>query len=258
MFGRDLRARYHRWLARRRPIPDRLWSAALARTTYARALPRGEGARLRELATLFLRRKRFEGAAGFVPGDAVRVAVALKACVPILNLGLAHYSGWSGIVVYPGDFRVYEEYMDEAGVVHRGVSELCGQSLSQGPLVLSWETIEAERTTTDRDLVMHECAHKLDVVNGPADGFPSLPADLAQRWTEIFRDAYDALGRAIAAGAETRLDPYGASDPAEFFAVATETFFTAPEIVRDEYPAVYDALRDFYRQDPLRVLRHRL
>lgn len=256
MLGAGLRARYHRWLVRRRPIPDRIWSQALGFSAYAHALGRGERARLRELATLFLRRKRFDGAAGFAPNDTVRAIVALKACVPILNLGLEYYSGWYGIVMYPGDFRVHEEYMDDAGVVHREARELCGESLAQGPVVLSWETIENERDMPDRDLVIHECAHKLDILNGPADGFPPLHSNIAApQWTATFADAYAQLCRDADAGAVTRLDPYGTTDPAEFFAVASETFFTAPAIVREDFPAVYEALARFYRQDPYKLLR---
>jgi len=255
MLGLDLRTRYRRWQARRHPIPDRQWSQALDYSAYARALGRSERARLRELAALFLRYKRFDGAAGFAPTAPMRVVVALKASVPILNLGLDFYSGWSGIVMYPGDFRVHEEYMDDAGVVHRGTRDLCGESLTQGPLVLSWDTIEDERAALDRDLVVHECAHKLDLLNGRADGFPPLHPDMAPtQWTDTFNQAYAQLCRAVEVDTDTPFDPYGATDPAEFFAVATETFFTAPAIVRADFPAVYDLLARFYRQDPFALL----
>jgi len=255
MFAAALRTRFRRWLARRYPIPNTVWSAALGYSRYARALKRGDLIRLRELATLFLRDKRFDGAADFVPDDRVRTVVALKACLPILNLGLDYYSDWSGIVIYPGDFRVHEEYMDDTGVVHRGARELCGESLARGPLVLSWSAIEDELEAPDRDLVIHECAHKLDVLNGAADGFPPLHAHMApDRWTATFADAYDRLCEMDDSGIDTRLDPYATTDPAEFFAVASETFFTAPEILRADFPGVYTALARFFRQDAHRVL----
>lgn len=254
MFAR-VRTRYRQWRLRRNAIPSTTWRAALGYSRYAGALPRGERERLRELATLFLLDKRFDGAAEFVPDATARAAIAIKACVPILHLGLDYYRGWHGIVIYPGDFRVQEEYMDEAGVVHRAARDLCGESLTQGPLVLSWGTIVEERDAEDRDLVIHECAHKLDMRNGPADGFPPLPAALTARWSRAFGDAYDHLGRELDAGRETGLDPYAGTDPAEFFAVASETFFTAPAILHDDYPAVYEALREFYRQDPMTRLR---
>lgn len=254
MLARELRARYRHWRLRRHSIPTSLWREALDYSAYARSLPRPGHKQLRELATLFLLEKRFEGAAAFTPDDTARVVIAIKACIPILKLGLDYYRGWHGIVVYPGDFRVQEEYMDEAGVVHRAARDLCGESLTEGPLVLSWGAIVEERDTVDRDLVIHECAHKLDMLNGPADGFPPLPATLSARWTAAFTGAYRHLSEELDADRETRLDPYAGTDPAEFFAVASETFFTAPAIVRDDYPAVYDALRDFYRQDPVTLL----
>lgn len=255
MLARELRNRYQRWRLRRHPLADDLWREALDYSAYAAALPDPLQAQLRQQVGLFLLDKRFDGAAGFVPDERTRVIIALKACVPILHLGLDYYDGWHGIVVYPGDFRVHEEYMDEFGVVHRAPRELCGESLTQGPLVLSWQTIEDERQAPDRDVVIHECAHKLDVLNGPADGFPPLPAALpAHRWSETFATAYAALGDAVDRRQATRLDPYAASNPAEFFAVTTETFFTSPELLADDFPAVYDALRTLYRQDPRRVL----
>lgn len=254
MLARELRARYRRWRLRRHPIPTSVWRAALTYSAYASALGRNERDRLRELATLFLLEKRFESAADFVPDDTARLVIAIKACIPILHLGLDYYRGWHGIIVYPGEFRVHEEYMDEAGVVHRATRDLCGESLTQGPLVLSWGTIVEERDADDRDLVIHECAHKLDMLNGPADGFPPLPTALASRWTAAFAGAYAHLSRELDAERETRIDPYAGADPAEFFAVASETFFTAPSLLQDDYPSVYDALRGFYRQDPLTLL----
>jgi Mlc titration factor MtfA (ptsG expression regulator) len=255
-----LRALYHRWLIRRHSIPDELWRRALRSTRYARSLPVADRQRLRELAALFLSLKVFEPVAGITVTPAMRAIIALKACVPILNLGVEYYSGWSGILVYPGDFRVREEYADENGVVHREVVDLCGQSLARGPMVLSWETIRDECRSPGgwQDLVVHECAHKLDTLNGEADGFPPLHAGMEpKRWTRDFRSAYQRLGEALEHGEPTRLDPYAASDPAEFFAVASETFFTAPHVLNEDFPAVYQQLAAFYRQDPRAALAGR-
>lgn len=246
---------YKRLLRRSAYITERDWREALERTPCARALPGRERQRLRELAGEFLAVKRFEGAADFAPGTSAQVVVAVKACLPVLHLGLDFYADWSTIVVYPGDFRVHDEYMDEAGVVHRETRDLCGQSLSQGPMVLSWEAIEEEREWIDRDLVIHECAHKLDVLNGPADGFPPLHPDMPpQAWSRVFAQAYERLGEQVDEGIETGLDPYAASDPAEFFAVASETFFTAPALILEEFPDVYAQLARFYRLDTRALL----
>ena len=244
---------YHHWRRPRDSIPDRLWRQTLAQARCAQFLPRNDRARLRHLTTRFLQKKTFDGAAGIQVTETMRAGIALRACVPILQLGLEFYAGWNEIVIYPGDFRVHNEYTDDAGVVHREVLELCGESLSQGPMVLSWEAITAGvGATTDHDLVIHECAHKLDILNGAADGFPPLHSDLqARAWTRDFRAAYDHLCAELNAGRAPRLDSYAATDPAEFFAVASEIFFTAPALLCADYPAIYTQLRGFYRQDPV-------
>lgn len=250
-----LRSIVQRLRPRPRPIPDAHWRAALRTTPYARALPLQERQRLRELTAQFLRAKTFEPAAGIAITEAMRVRIALRACVPILHLGLDYYSGWSAVVLYPGDFRVRDTYMDEAGVEHHEIQDLCGQSMARGPMVLSWETIRAENPARGQDLVVHECAHKLDALNGAPDGFPPLHPDMQPReWTRTFRAAYDRLRGEVDAGRDTRLDPYAAADPAEFFAVLSEAFFTAPQPVYRDFPAVYDQLRLFYRQDPYGVI----
>ena len=241
--------------ARRTHITDRHWSQALALCGYAQALNPADRVRLRELATQFLATKSFDGAAGFEPTPAACTAIALKACVPILNLGIDYYEGWSDIVIYPTDFRVHDEFVDHAGVVHRDARDLCGQSLSQGPMVLSWDAIGTDRQAPDRDVVIHECAHKLDILNGAPNGFPPLhPHMSTKRWSQTFNDAYEQFADAVEAGAQTDLDPYAATDPAEFFAVASETFFTEPTILQKDFAPVYAELADFYRQDPIRVL----
>jgi MtfA peptidase len=246
------KALFRRWNLSRHPIPDVLWEAARAGSPYALKLEPAAGVRLRELCTLFLRAKSFAGTHGLIVTDTMRVHVALHACLPILNLDLEYYTGWKGIVIYPGDFRVRQRFQDDAGVVHEGTEDLCGESLSQGPLVLSWNAIVGEVEHTDQDLVIHECAHKLDLLTGDTDGFPPLHASMdSSRWSETMRRAFDALGAALDRGAETRIDPYAANDPAEFFAVLTETFFTAPAIVYEEFPEAYLQLAAFYRQDPI-------
>ena len=203
-----------------------------------------------------MRAKSFEGAVKFSVTPAVRARIALHACVPILNLGLDYYSDWNSIVVYPGDFRAHHESTDEHGIVHREMMDLCGESLADGPMVLSWEAMRAEdASSAEHNLVIHECAHKLDVLNGDANGFPPLHADMNVReWARHFRAAYDNLCAALDAGGDSRIDPYGAEDPAEFFAVMSETFFTAPHLVYQDFPAVYKQLSRFYRQDPYRLM----
>jgi Mlc titration factor MtfA (ptsG expression regulator) len=211
---------------------------------------------LRELANRLLHEKSFSGAAGLVVTNAMRTRIALHACLPILNLGLDYYADWSSIVIYPGDFRVDDEYTDEHGVVHREIMDLCGQSLSHGPMVLSWEAMRDEDSAPDdHDLVIHECAHKLDVLNGDANGFPPLHADMDGRgWARDFQAAYKRFCAAVETGNDNTIDPYASEDPAEFFAVASEAFFTVPDLIHAKFPAVYTHLQRFYRQDPCQVM----
>lgn len=239
------------WGFRRRPkLTDARWRAALTATPHAARLSPDDRQQLRTLTEQFLAAKTFEGAAGLEVTAAMRALIALRACLPVLHLGLDGYDGWSGIVVYPTDFRVHEEYEDEIGVVHRGQADLCGQSIARGPMVLSWEAVE-HPPMPDQDLVIHECAHKLDTLNGPADGFPPLPAGMSgSEWTRDFTAAFDALMQQLDRDEEPRLDPYAATDPSEFFAVACETFFTQPSILYEDFPAVYRQLQQFFRQDP--------
>ena len=247
---------YRRWRSAENALPDALWSKTLRTSAYARALPKAEQARLRELSSRLLASKSFEGALGVTVNNAMRARIALHAGIPVLNLGLDYYAEWMAVVIYPGDFRVHDEYMDEHGVVHREMTDLCGQSLSQGPIVLSWETIlEEDKFPSDYNLVIHECAHKLDVLNGAANGFPPLHSDMqARAWARDFHDAYRRLCAAHDAKKPCHIDPYATEDPAEFFAVMTETFFTKPRLIYQDFPAVYTQLRNFYRQDPLKIL----
>ena len=242
--------------SRRAGVDETTWSQAIGYCRYAQALDAPDRQRLRRLVEQFLRAKSFDGAGGFAPTPHVCAVVAVKACAPILNLGIDYYAGWSDIVVYPADFRVRDEYVDYAGVVHRESRDLCGQSLSQGPMVLSWDAIAQERQAAARDVVIHECAHKLDILNGAANGFPPLHAHMsAKRWSRIFQDAYRRFADAVETGDETDLDPYAATDPAEFFAVMSEAFFTGPALVYRDFRPAYAELVEFYRQDPLALAR---
>lgn len=236
---------------RRERIDEALWTEARTYSTYARILGPAAFKRLCALAEQFLDAKSFDGAAGFETTQWIRAVVALKACIPILNLGLDYYAGWNDIVIYPADFRVKEEYTDSIGVVHRETRDLCGQSLSLGPMVLSWDAVATDRHAPGRDVVIHECAHKLDVLNGAANGFPPLHAHMSrQRWSRIFHEAYERFNDSLQTGDEPGLNPYAATDPAEFFAVMSEAFFTRPAVVHRDFRSAYGELVEFYRQDP--------
>ncbi len=201
----------------------------------------------------FLLEKRFSSVHDLKITNDMCVRIAVKACLPILELGIDCYGNFKGIVLYPEEFRVPEQHVDEVGVVHEHIGELCGQSSAQGPMVLSWGTIETEDSQDGHDLVIHECAHMLDTLNGDANGFPPLHASMTTRaWSDAFHTAYDKFCVMVDAEEPTQLDPYAAEDPAEFFAVASETFFTRPDILIQEFSEVYRQLAAFYKQDPYR------
>jgi hypothetical protein len=131
--------------------------------------------------------------------------------------------------------------------------------MSQGPIVLSWKAMrEEDETPGDHDLVIHECAHKLDLLNGDANGFPPLHPDMDTRaWARDFHAAWRRLCSGLDTADAGRIDPYAAEDPAEFFAVMSETFFTNPHLVYELHPTVYKQLHRFYRQDPRQFMQHR-
>lgn len=239
--------RRRRVLARHR-IDERLWRETLAALPFVRALPADARRRLRELALLFLAEKSFSGAHKLEVTDPMRVSIAVQACLPVLELGLDAYAGWSGIVVYPGDFRVPVTETDDDGVVHEFDDERAGESWPGGPVILSWD---AAQHAPDMNVVIHEFAHKLDMANGEADGVPRLHAGMDRgAWQEAFRVAYEGFCDAVDRGRDTWLDPYAAESPGEFFAVLSEVFFTEPAETRRRYPDVYDQLKRFYLQDP--------
>lgn len=210
-------------------------------------------AHLRELTTWFIDRKSITGAQGLEVTPLMRVTVAAQACLLILNLGIEYFDGWVEVILYPGAFRVNHEKMDSAGLVHHRVSVLTGESWLRGPVVLSWNDVE--RDTYDdhssQNVVLHEFAHKLDGLNGVTNGMPPLGRGMSQkRWTEAMTEAYEALCLKVASGALTFINPYAATSPAEFFAVLSEYFFTAPDVLKESYPNVYRQLAMFYRQEP--------
>jgi Mlc titration factor MtfA (ptsG expression regulator) len=224
-------------------VDDALWRRATAKLSF---LP--GNARLKDLVVLFLAEKEFAGAHGIEVTDAMRVAIAAQACLPILELGLDWYRGWHGVVVYPGDFRVHRTEVDEHGVTHEWEDELAGEAFPGGPVVLSWDALAHDPAM---NVVIHEFTHKLDMLNGAADGLPPLHPGMDRRaWAVAFEAAYQGFCDALERGRDTWLDPYAAEHPSEFFAVVSEAFFTDADETRRRYPEVYDQLRLFYRQDP--------
>jgi MtfA peptidase len=238
-----------RRVLRKHSIEDGLWRAAITPFPFLEQLNEAEQAKLKALALLFLAEKEFTAGASLALTDRIRLLVATQACLPILELGLDWYAGWTGIVVYPYDFRVRRTEMDEHGVVHEWDDELAGEAMPGGPVVLSWDAAAHDPAM---NVVIHEFAHKLDMLDGVVDGVPPLHRGMDRSaWRAAFHDAYEGFCEAVERGRDTWLDPYAAEHPSEFFAVVSEAFFREPVELRRRYPDVYDQLKLFYRQDPV-------
>jgi hypothetical protein len=232
-------------------VSDAQWHEAEARLPFLVHLNADERKCLREMAREFLADKEWSAAGDLVLTPEIQLSIALQACLPVLNLGLDHYRGWVGIVVYPGDFVIQRQIMDEDGVVHEYDDAVLGEAWEGGPVIVSW--FDHPEDADGVNVVIHEFAHKLDMGNGTVDGFPRLPADMSRHaWAAAFEPAYKDFCARVDSGEDTFLDPYAVEHPAEFFAVMSEAFFETPDVLSEEYPAVYEQLRRFYRQDPLR------
>jgi Mlc titration factor MtfA (ptsG expression regulator) len=233
-------------------IDTATWDSVVAGLHFLKDFPPADMDRLRELAVLFLNEKEMTGAGGFTLTDEVCLSIAAQACLPVLNLGLdPWYEGWVGIIVYPSEFRVRREEVDEDGVLHEWDDEISGEAWPGGPVVLSWEDIGM--ADGGYNVVIHEFAHKIDMRSsgGDAEGYPQPHRDMdGKTWEDTLESAYARFCGMVDRGRETLLDPYAAEHPAEFFAVATEAFFTDPHGLIAEFPRLYEQLRLFYRQHP--------
>ncbi|MDO9073587.1 MAG: zinc-dependent peptidase [Rubrivivax sp.] len=251
---------WQRWQRRRedaavqrRAIPDDLWKRTLVRYPFLQRRDAADGAELRRLSSLFLDRKEFSAAGGLKLTDAMVVAIAAQAVLPVLRLGLARYDGFVGIVVHPDQVVARREVADDDGVVHSYDEPLAGEAMDGGPVMLSWRDVRAasQGAASAYNVVIHEFAHVLDMADGAADGVPLLPPELpVAAWRATLRDEFTRFGQRVGAGEATALDPYGASGEEEFFAVASEAFFVDPEAMKKEHPALYGMLCRFYLQDP--------
>ncbi|TDN70305.1 M90 family metallopeptidase [Paraburkholderia sp. BL10I2N1] len=245
-------------------IPDALWQSTLDGLPFLAYLDAGNLARLRELASLFIAQKEFSTAHDLELTDAMTVSIAVQACLPVLNLGLDLYKGWVGVIVYPGEFVIRKTVEDEDGVVHEIEQDASGEAWEGGPVVLSWEDAQITDGTEAYNVVIHEFAHKIDMLTGEADGHPPLfrrlhaPLD-APAWAAVFDHAYDHFCAKVDAVPQRRwtrfereslIDPYAADHPSEFFAVCSEALFVQPRTFEAEYPELYRLLARYYRQDP--------
>ena len=248
-----LRARREQRIVQRRAISDELWFDTLTSLPFLARRSEADLGELRRLASLFLHEKEFSGAGGLSVTDAIAVRIAVQACLPVLRIGLQPYRGFVGIVVHPDEVVAPREVVDDDGVVHNYDEVLTGEAMGGGPLMLSWTDVRDAGESADwaYNVVIHEFAHVLDMADGEADGVPPLASvEQRTRWRAVIDAEYETFCAWVDEGRDTALDPYGATEIDEFFAVAVEAFFVAPAAMQAEHPKLYSLFADYFRQDP--------
>ena len=239
---------------RARPFPAAWRDILKRRVPCVRAMPADLQLQLKQHIQVFVAEKAFIGCDGLEITDEMRVTIAAFACLLILNRPRDFYPELHQILVYPGSFVVDRSHTDDIGVAHHRREVLSGESWSEGQVVLSWhDTLEGAAIPDDgQNVAIHEFAHQLDQETGVANGAPALArrAHYA-RWSRVLGAEFEQLQARAEHGQPSLFDDYGASDPAEFFAVISEVFFEQPQAMATEHPALYRELALFYRLDPL-------
>lgn len=251
MFG-VLKAWRRRRVLRNNRLDDGLWQQVAWHFGFVLRLDENEQVRLRDLCVLFLHEKQLSSTGDFELTDEMKLGIAIQACILVLNLDLDYYRNWIEIIVYPDEFVPRHEFRNEQGLVETDHRAFAGQAWFRGPVILSWANVESAWTGGEGNVVIHEFAHKLDMLNGSANGFPRLHSSMnRQQWSQVFTQAYSDLCRQVRAGEPAEINAYACESPAEFFAVASESFFALPDVLRRIYPEVYEQLALYYRQNPL-------
>ena len=220
----------------------------MTRLPWVNALRPEYEARFNKLAATFLYQKTITPVEGLDLDAEQRLLLAAICCLPLIQFGAEGLHGWSELIVYPGAFRVHRDHVDAAGVLHAWDDDLSGEAWETGPLILSWADVcaDLDEPHAGNCVAVHEIAHKLDLLDGVADGTPPLPRAWQRQWARDFQAAYDAFVADVDSGRETGIDPYAAESPEEFFAVCSEYHFSAPRLLRERMPAVAAHLRRFY------------
>lgn len=243
---------WHQRIVSRSPVTEHQWQLAFRELPILNGLTAQERVELRKLAILFLHYKSLEGAHSLTITPEMALIIALQACLPILRLGFNWYDGWVSVIVYPAQFAPKRVYVDEIGLEHRTNSVLSGESWHKGPVILSWEDSQHAGVVDGHNLVIHEFAHKLDILNGSANGFPPLHKGMqAANWSKAMTEAFDDFQSKSNNDKYVPIDDYAATSPAEFFAVLSEVFFERPDVLYTYYPQVYEQFKLFYKQNPL-------
>lgn len=248
-----LHARWRRARLARLPFPP-AWRAILRRRVpLLQRLPADLRLQLQRRIRQFVAEVPFVGCAGQEITDEVRVTIAAQACLLLLNRGHEGFVGLREVLVYPGAFAV-DRVQHDGAVQREERRALSGESHGRGALVLSWQdTLDGAANPVDgHNVVIHEFAHRLDQDHGNANGAPWLgPKRGYDEWSRVLGAEYAALCARVEAGEEGLISAYGATDPAEFFAVVSELYFERPHALRAAHPALYAQLQLVYRTDPV-------
>jgi Mlc titration factor MtfA (ptsG expression regulator) len=240
--------------AARQPFPAE-WLAILEKNVpICRRLPEEDREELRRHILVFLSEKRFEGCGGLEITDEIRVTIAAQACILLLHRETDYYPGLTSILVYPRTYVAEKARHMVGGMVLEGYDVRLGESWHHGVVVLSWASVRrgAAHIHDGQNVVFHEFAHQLDSAHGKGDSTPVLRDRFSfAAWAQTLGEDFEAFRRSVGHGSEEVLDDYGATDEAEFFAVATECFFEKARELRSVHPELYAALKDFYQQDPV-------
>ena len=239
-----------------RPFPEP-WAAILRKTLPPyKQLSKEQRAQLHHYIQIFVAEKNFEGCGGLVVEDEHRVTIAAQACLLLLNRSVDCYPRLQSVLVYPstyvaGNKGLFGPKPDRASV-------RLGESWTTGTVVLAWDSVArgASNFKDGLNVTMHEFAHQLDQADGNADGAPTLSTRSAySSWARVFSREYETLRRRSGKGRKSLLRTYGATNPAEFFAVATEIFFEKPRQMKKKHPKLFEELEAFYHVDPAEWVR---
>jgi len=230
------------------------WQKTLSnRLPFTSKLPVTEQQHLQYLIKVFLADKEFYGCAGQKIDDEIRVTVAAQACLLLLNQDRTPYPDLDSILIYPSTFVATREIANEQGLVSTNHIAMLGESWSQGKVVLAWDNVEkgVMNLQDGHNVVLHEFAHQLDHESGATNGAPVLSTRGAYKsWAHVFSEEFEELQKDAIRGRHSLMDYYGATNPAEFFAVATETFFERPKEMLAYHSELYQLLQDYYKLDP--------
>ncbi|MEW6998590.1 zinc-dependent peptidase [Colwelliaceae bacterium BS250] len=245
---------YQRDKIRRQPFKKQWRKIIQQRMPYFKQMPTDLQLQLKQHIQIFLAEKNFIGCNGVKITDEIKVTIAAQACLLLLNRKTEYYPKLQTILVYPRAFVKEQKSMSADGVLHSQRKVLSGESWDFGKVVLSWQdTLDGAQIPNDgRNVVIHEFAHQLDQESGKANGAPILNQGQSyQSWSEVFSTQFELLQKQALAGGSSLFDYYGATNPAEFFAVATEVFFEQSQQFYHQHPKLYQQIKEYYLVDPI-------